>query len=123
MAPTLALSPRVVPLTPDESGVLRVTGTRIPLERIVECYEAGLTPEGIVAAFDTLRLSDVYVVIGYYLDHQKEVKEYLQLREEKADEIRRMIAAGQPARAGMAEELRARKERRDENQEHAQAGE
>ena len=31
-----------------------------PLERIVEHYKAGETPEQIVEAFDSLRLSDVY---------------------------------------------------------------
>jgi uncharacterized protein (DUF433 family) len=116
MAAPLVVSPRIVPLTSDESGVLRVTGTRIPLERIIEWYLEGITPEAIVEAFDSLRLSDVYVIISYYLDHSEEVNEYLRLREVKADEVRSMIAAGQAARPGMGDELRARERRADENQ-------
>lgn len=111
MAATLSVEPRAVPLTLVEGGVWRVTGTRIPLERIVECYKAGLTPEAIVQDFDTLKLSDVYVIIGYYLDHTEEVERYLAELEEKAEEVRKMIEARQPARPGLREELLARKAR------------
>jgi uncharacterized protein (DUF433 family) len=108
MAVRLNLEPRPVPLTPIEGGVLRVTGTRIPLERIVECYKAGETPEGIVDSFDTLRLADVYAVISFYLDHKEEVEEYIREQEEQAEELRRLIEASQPARPGFREELLAR---------------
>jgi uncharacterized protein (DUF433 family) len=113
MAMNLVIEPRPVPLSQDESGVWRVTGTRIPLERIIECYQAGLTPEAIVEAFDSLRLSDVYTVISYYLDHKEEVAAYLRVREEKAEEVRRMIEAGQPPRPGLREELLARRARQE----------
>jgi uncharacterized protein (DUF433 family) len=106
---TLVLSPRSVPLTADESGAVRVTGTRIPLERIIECHQDGLTPEAIVDAFDSLRLSDVYVIVGYYLDHKEEVQEYLRQREEQAEAVRQLIADGQAPRPGMRDELLARK--------------
>ena len=33
----LELEARPVPLTQIENGVWRITGTRIPLERVVEC--------------------------------------------------------------------------------------
>lgn len=108
MTMTLATEPQVVPLTRLENGVYRVTGTRIPLERIIECYKAGLTPEDIVDAYDSLRLSDVYTIIGYYLDHKEEVEAYLREQDEEAEEIRRMIEAAQPPRPGLREELLAR---------------
>jgi len=109
MVMSLIIEPRTVPLTPsDEHGGLRVTGTRIPLERVIECYQAGDTPETIVDRFDSLRLSDVYLIISFYLDHKEEVEEYLRLQEERAEEVRRMIEASQPPRPGMREELRAR---------------
>jgi uncharacterized protein (DUF433 family) len=95
------IEPRPVPLVQGEDGQWRVTGTRIPLERIIECHKAGETPEAIVEAFNSLSLSDVYMVISYYLDYKDEIEEYLQRREEKADEVRRMIETGQPARPGM----------------------
>lgn len=109
MATTLAMEPRPIPLTQDEHGIWRVTGTTIPLERVIECFRAGVTPEGIVDSFDSLRLADVYLVIGYYLDHKADVDEYLRQEEEKAEEVRRLIEAGQPARPGLREELLARK--------------
>jgi uncharacterized protein (DUF433 family) len=109
-----------VPLTLTENGVWRVTGTRIPLERVVECYRAGLTPEDIVDSFDSLKLSDVYALIGYYLDHREAVEQYLRQGEEEADEVRKMIEARQPPRPGLREELLARKARREAND--AEAG-
>jgi uncharacterized protein (DUF433 family) len=120
MPKTLTLEPRSVPLTLDEHGVWRVTGTTIPLERVIECYQAGLSPEATVESFDSLRLADVYAIVSYYLDNKAEVQEYLRLREEKAEEIQRMIEAGQPPRPGLREELLARwAQLREDN---AQAG-
>lgn len=101
--------PRAIPLTRLENGVYRVTGTRIPLERIVESYKTGVVPEEMVASFDTLHLSDVYTLIGYYLDHREEVEQYLRETEELAEEIRRKIEASQPSRPGLKEDLLRRK--------------
>jgi uncharacterized protein (DUF433 family) len=108
MATTLPLEPRPVPLTRLENGTLRVTGTRIPLERIVEQYNGGQTPEQIVEAFDTLRLSDVYTLIGFYLDHRVAVDEYVRQMDELGDEMERKIKAGMPLRPGLKQELRER---------------
>jgi uncharacterized protein (DUF433 family) len=104
----MTIEPRPVPLTRTAEGVLRVTGTRIPLERIIECYKEGETPETIVDAFDSLRLADVYAIISYYLDHKEEVEEYIRKQEEEAEAIRRMIEASQPPRPNLRQELLAR---------------
>ena len=93
-----------VPLFDDGHGGLRVTGTRVLLERIVHAFEDGATPEGIVQSYDTLQLADVYAVLTWYLRHRAEVEAYLHMRAEAADAIRRTIEAKQPDRA----ELRAR---------------
>jgi uncharacterized protein (DUF433 family) len=113
MAVILDLQPRAVPLTRLDNGVYRVTGCRIPLERIVEHYQAGATPEQIVEAYDTLRLADVYTLIGYYLDHKEEVEAYLREQDEEAEALRREIEAAQPARPGFREELLRRKALRE----------
>ncbi len=120
MAIILNLEPRPVPLVRLEDGVYRVTESRLPLERIVECYKAGGTPEEIVDSFDILRLSDVYTIIGYYLDHKEEVEQYLREQEEEGDKIQQMIEAAQPARPGFKEELLRRKALLEKG--HAQAG-
>lgn len=109
MTSTLALELRDIPLTRLDNGVYRITGTRIPLERIIQSYKDGATPEDIVDSFDTLRLSDVYMLIGYYLDHREVVEQYLREQEEQAEEVRRKIEAAQPPRPGFKEELLRRK--------------
>jgi uncharacterized protein (DUF433 family) len=120
MTATLILEPRKVPLTLSDNGVWRVTGTRIPLERVIECYRARLTPEDIVESFDSLKLSDVYAIIGYYLDHKEAVEQYLLRCEDEADKVRQMIEARQPPRTGLREELLARRARQEVND--AEAG-
>jgi uncharacterized protein (DUF433 family) len=122
MATKLPLTPRPVPLTELDNGVLRVTGTRIPLERIIEHYKEGDTPEGIVEAFDTLRLADVYTLIGYYLDHVEQVEQYLREQDEHAEEIRRKIEAFQGPRTLTREVLLERKARMEEAKRNAEAG-
>jgi uncharacterized protein (DUF433 family) len=108
MATKLPLDPRPVPLTELDNGVLRVTGTRIPLERIVEHYRAGQTPEQIVEAFDTLRLSDVYALLGYYLDNREAVDDYVRQMEELGDQMEQKIKVEMPLRARFKDELRER---------------
>jgi uncharacterized protein (DUF433 family) len=120
MPRTLAPEPRAIPLTVTDNGVWRVTGTRIPFERIIECHKAGYTPAQIVDAFDSLRLSDVHVLIAYYLDHEAEVEEYLREQDREAEEIRQRIEAAQPPRPGFWDELRRRKALMDRG--NAQAG-
>ncbi len=44
-----------VPLYDDGQGGLRITGTRVLLERIVHVFEDGATPEGLVQSYDTLQ--------------------------------------------------------------------
>lgn len=115
MTTNLVLEPRAIPLTRLENGVYRVTGTRIPLERIVECYQEGATPEDIMRDFDTLKLSDVYAVLSYYLDHKDAVEQYMREQEEAAEALRRMIEANQPQRPGLREELLARRARMEKD--------
>jgi len=109
MTTILNLEARTVPLTRLDNGVYRVTGARIPLERVIESHRAGATPQEIVDSFDTLRLADVYSLIGYYLDHQKEVEQYLREQEEEGEKVRHLMETAQPARPGFKEELLRRK--------------
>jgi uncharacterized protein (DUF433 family) len=87
IAETLVARPP--PLRLDADGVLRVGGTRVPLDTVVGEFEDGASVEEIVAQFDTLRRSDVYAVIGYYLEHRAEVEAYLEERRRLAEEVRR----------------------------------
>ena len=75
--PQLDLSPESLPLTTNEFGVVRITGTRIGLDVLVEAYRLhGRTPDQI--AYDyRLKLGIVYTLIGFYLRRKLEVDEYI----------------------------------------------
>jgi uncharacterized protein (DUF433 family) len=75
-----------IPLTRWDDGSIRVTGSRVRLDQIVELFEQGWRPDEIIEAFTTLRLDDAYAIIAYYLRHKSELAEYLETnrREEEA---------------------------------------
>ena len=69
-----------IPLARDAHGVYRVGGTRVTLDLVVRAFNRGATAEEIVQKYDSLRLPDVYQVIGYYLRHAGELAEYFENR-------------------------------------------
>jgi uncharacterized protein (DUF433 family) len=113
LAMNIPLQALPVPLFDDGQGGLRVTGTRVLLERIVHAFEDGATPEGIVQSYDTLRLADVYAVLTWYLRHKPEVEGYLRKRAEEAEAIRQTIEAKQPDRAELRARLMARRAQKE----------
>jgi len=77
-----------IPLVADAQGVLRIVGTRVTLDAIVEWYSTGSTPEEIAQSDPSLQLADVYAVLTYYLRHKSEVDAYLRRRQqERVDAI------------------------------------
>jgi uncharacterized protein (DUF433 family) len=109
----LPIPPVAVPLFDDGQGGLRVTGTRVLLERIVHAFDDGATPEAIVQSYDTLQLADVYAVLTWYLRHKVEVEDYLRKRVVEAEAIRRTIEAKQPDRAELRARLLARRAQKE----------
>src|SRR5579884_1235703 len=101
------MEPLAVPLCQDETGAVRVGGTRVLLELVIRAFQDGATPETIVQRYETLDLAEVYAVVWYYLTHRGEVETYLREREEQADEVRRKLEASQPARPNFRAELLA----------------
>jgi uncharacterized protein (DUF433 family) len=102
-----------VPLFDDGQGGLRVTGTRVLLERIIHAFEDGATPEGIVYSYDTLQLADVYAVLTWYLRHKTEVQQYLDNRTSGAEAIRKDIEGRQPDRIELRARLMARRAQKE----------
>lgn len=84
------------PLTADADGVVRVGGTRVTLDVIVEAFGEGLTAEEIQQQYPALGLEHVYAAIGYYLRHQDEVARYLDERRRQEHEARSRIDARTP---------------------------
>ncbi len=85
---TLAIAVEPAPLEIDSDGVVRVGKTRVTLDTIVTAFLEGATAEEIGEQYTSLRLSDIYFVIGYYLRHKAEVDAYLLERQRQAAAIR-----------------------------------
>lgn len=84
---SLALTAESPPLVADSSGVVRVAGTRVTLDTVVAAFHDGASAEEIAEQYPSLKLSDIYAVIGYYLRCEAEVHEYLAARECHANEV------------------------------------
>ena len=78
-----------VPLRMDDGDVIRVGKTRVTLQAVVADFHRGASPEEIAHHYPALNLSDVYVVIGYYLQNRAEVDAYVQHQRQLAAEARR----------------------------------
>jgi uncharacterized protein (DUF433 family) len=81
------------PLMADNEEVIRVGGSRVTLNTVVEAFNEGLSAEEIVQQYPTLRLSHVYGAIAYYLNHQAEVDEYLAQQQAEAAIVRQQNEA------------------------------
>jgi uncharacterized protein (DUF433 family) len=84
----LVLTVDPIPLMTDANGVVRIQGTRVTLDTVVTAFLEGATAEEILAQYQSLQLSDIYTVIGYYLGHKTEVDAYLLERQRRASEVR-----------------------------------
>jgi uncharacterized protein (DUF433 family) len=81
------------PLGPDHEGVIRVGGSRVTLDTVVEAFNEGLAAEEIVQQYPTLSLAHVYGAITYYLNHKLSVDEYIAQRQTEAKTIRQQNEA------------------------------
>ena len=84
---TLVIALEPAPIETDAHGVVRVAKTRVTLDTVVTAFLEGCTPEEIGEQYPSLQLSDIYLVIGYYLRHRDEVHTYLVERQRQADVI------------------------------------
>jgi len=60
------------------SGEPIIEGTRTPVRAIVENWRLGLRPEEIPIHFPHLSLAQVFDALGFYLDNQTEINEYIE---------------------------------------------
>jgi uncharacterized protein (DUF433 family) len=97
-----------VPIETDPEGVVRVAGTRVTLETIVDAFHAGATPEDIAQQYPSVALVDVYAVIAYYLRHTSEVDAYVTERTAAFARLREKVERQFPA-TGIRERLLARR--------------
>jgi uncharacterized protein (DUF433 family) len=105
---SITLQSEPVPLSADESGVIRVGGTRVTLDTIIAAFQEGETPEVIADQYPAVALADVYATITFYLRHREEIEAYLDERRGHGEAIRRKHES-RCSQAGLREELLARR--------------
>ncbi len=109
----MAFQPEPVPVWMDDRGDIRVRGTRILLDVLLDLHHQGWSAETIAAGYPDLTLADVYSVLAYYYRHKDEADRYLHEREEASRLLRQQIEATQPPIPGHLKEkleaLQARK--------------
>ena len=88
---TLAIALEPAPIEMDAHGAVRVAKTRVTLDTVVTAFLEGCTSEEIGEQYPSLELSDIYLVIGYYLRHREEVNTYLAERQRQADTIQQEV--------------------------------
>ena len=98
-----------VPLTADADGTLRIGGTRVTLDSVIGSFHDGATAEAIADRFPSVRLSDIYEVIGWYLRHRDETDDYLLNRQKEANQLR-MEAEQRFSGSGLRERLLVRQQ-------------
>ena len=96
------------PLQADEDGVLRVGGTRVRLETIVDALNNGCAAEEILMNYPSLKLADIYAVITYYLWNRKVVEVHLEERRRLAERVRQKNETHFPPQ-GIRDRLLARR--------------
>jgi len=79
------------PFVNDSKGIIRIGGTRVTLDTIINTFKNGSTCEEIVYQFPVLKLADVYSAISYYLNNQEKIESYLEERHRIASTIQNEI--------------------------------
>ena len=86
MALTIQTDP--LPHRVDEHGVIRVGGSQVLLDIVIQEFNNGAEAEAIAHGYPTLDLADVYGVISYYLRHRNEIDGYIHIRRQEAEKLR-----------------------------------
>lgn len=77
-----AVATETVPLVSDDDDVIRIEGTRVPFETVMEAFQEGATPEEIAQQYPSVTLGVLYQEIGYHLRHKNELDRYVAHRAE-----------------------------------------
>jgi uncharacterized protein (DUF433 family) len=105
----IVLHAEAPPLNREASGGLRIGGSRVLLELVIQAFEDGATPEAIAQRYSTATLADIYAAIAYYLHHREDVMAYLAEREHQARKVRERIESHQGDLADLRDRLLARR--------------
>jgi uncharacterized protein (DUF433 family) len=106
---TLPFEPGIIsiPLIEGRDGVLRVIGTRLTYDTVIEAFKLGLAPDEIVRQYPSLTLGNVYLLIGYYLQHSAELDRYLDDRRQTVESNSRKVeSAAESSSSGLSERVK-----------------
>lgn len=105
---SLALQVAPLPLHEDSRGTVRVGGTRVTLDTVVEAFLEGLTAEEIAQQYPVLELADIYAAISHYLRNRESIDIYLEQRRKTAASWKAVFTQRAPE-VGFRERLLARR--------------
>jgi uncharacterized protein (DUF433 family) len=80
----------------ERNGGYYVAGTRISLDSVVYSFERGNSPEAIQKEYPLLKLSQIYGAIAFYLDHQEDIRSYLEAKEHHVEASSTPLAEANP---------------------------
>jgi uncharacterized protein (DUF433 family) len=100
-----------VPLTQDERGSIRVTGSRVTLDTIVHRYQVGDSVKRIHSGFPTVSITQIKTILDWYHKHQAEADEYLEEGIAAGEKLRQEIES-QPGRISLWEIIQRNQEER-----------
>jgi uncharacterized protein (DUF433 family) len=69
----------------ERNGGYYIAGTRISLDSVVYSFDRGASPEAIQSEFSLLTRAQIYGAIAFYLDHQSDVRQYLEEKEQRIE--------------------------------------
>jgi len=100
---------QTLPLTQWEDGTIRITGTRVTLDAIVNQFKLGATAEQIHDSFPAASLKDIYGSFYYYSANTETVNAYMREQQKAAADTRQWVES-QPGNRGLRERLLARRQ-------------
>ena len=103
----ITFQPKLTVLNRWDDGSIRVGNTRILLELLVAAFNEGRTPEEIVISYPTLKLTEVYNAIAYYLENRDQIDTYVANRATEAEGLWNTIESD-PNQKNLREKLLAR---------------
>ena len=80
----------------ERNGGYYVAGSRISLDSVVYSFERGNCREGIQEEYPLLRLPQIYGAIAFYLDHQADIRGYLDAKEQAIEASSIPLAEANP---------------------------
>ena len=101
-----------LPLRQDESGTIRVDGSKVTFDAVVYAFRDGATAEEIADRYPALSLPAVYAALTFYLQNREEVDAYLERHSAEAIELRDWIEA-RPGYSDFRDRLLSRMRRSD----------